>query len=255
MDMIFVEGGTFEMGYPLYEKTDRPVHTVTVDSFYIGKYPVTQAQYKKITGKNPSRFKDDENPVEQISWYDAIEFCNKLSRKENLTEYYKIDKTVVDSSNQNEHDDLKYLVTKNHGSDGYRLPTEAEWEFASKGGNYSGGYLFSGSDDLDEVGWYNKNSDEKPKNVGLKMKNELGIYDMSGNVFEWCWDWFEFYTDRAEVNPTGPEFGTNRMTKGGSANMFKNGCRSSSRTWGTPGNSDNPYMFLFAGFRVARNGK
>jgi formylglycine-generating enzyme required for sulfatase activity len=210
--MVFVEGGTFTMGcVPERDgscvSNELPAHSVTLSSFSIGKYEVTQAQWVAVMNSNPSNNKtDDQRPVEYITWYEAVAFCNALSAKVGLTPAYTIDGTTVT---------LKSSYT------GYRLPTEAEWEYAARGceGDGSGGtatcenLIYSGSSDPGEVGWHNGiTSTSRP--VGQKKPNRLGIYDMSGNVWEWVYDWFGAYTSAAATNPTGPSSGTNGIKRG-----------------------------------------
>jgi len=206
-DFIFVQGGS-------------------TNDFYIGKTEVTQAQWKTVMGSNPSNFKGDNLPVETVNWYDAVEYCNKLSEMEGLIKCYS------GSGNS---------ISCNFKASGYRLPTEAEWEYAAKGGNQSRGYEYSGNNNVDEVAWYDKNSYDKGKThpdygthqVATKKSNELGIYDMSGNVWELCWDWY------AE--------GKYRVLRGGSWRNGDSDCGVAYRHDGSPGKRS-----LNSGFRVVR---
>jgi formylglycine-generating enzyme len=201
-DFIFVEGGKITNTNTNYYGTNK-----TISDFYISKYEVTQKEWFDIMGNNPSAFKGDDLPVETVSWYDVIAYCNNRSIAEGLKPYYKIDMRKKDPNNKSQYDPIKWTVTINKGADGYRLPTEAEWEYAAGGGRMSKNYTYSGSNDADQVAWYWKNAGEQylsgdwnwpaienNKNttqpVGDKKPNELGLYDMSGNVREWCWDWF-----------------------------------------------------------------
>ncbi len=235
-EMVFVKGGTFQMGSIDGEENEQPIHSVKVDDFYIGKYLVTQSEWKELMGNNPSYSKGDNLPIEYIDWYDAIEFCNKLSEKEGLKPFYNIDKTVKDPNNGYEGDDKKWSITVNEDSNGYRLPTEAEWEYAARGGNMSKGYKYSGSDNIEEVAWYSGNSDNMSHPVGEKAPNELGIYDMTGNVWERCWDWYykDYYSNSSEKNPQGPLFGLFRSLRGGSWDYSDINCRISKREYDSP---------------------
>jgi formylglycine-generating enzyme required for sulfatase activity len=189
------------MGGTMYD-LEKPIHTVTVSSFSISKYEVTQKEWQEIMGTNPSFFKGDNLPVERVSWYDAIEYCNKRSLKEGLTPAYH-------GSGDN--------ITCDWNANGYRLPTEAEWEFAAKGGGKD--YLitqYSGSNSVDAVAWYDANSERRTHPVGTKAANSLGIHDMSGNVWEWCWDWDGRYSSSFQIDPRGPATGVSRIVRGGS---------------------------------------
>lgn len=197
---VRVDGGRFMMGGNSYSD-EKPIHQVTLSTFYMGKYQVTQRQWREVMDTNPSRFKWDDLPVEGVCWYDAISYCNALSKKEGYEGCYRIN---GESAN--------YLPS----ATGYRLPTEAEWEYAARGGNRKDSYLYSGSNILEEVAWYDKNSGNKTHSVGQKKQNSLGLYDMSGNVWEWCWDWKDAYPSSALVNPLGSTAGSFRVIRGGS---------------------------------------
>ena len=213
---VFVDGGTFQMG-----DESSKVHSVTLYSFYISKYELTQEKWTEVMGYNPSICKGSKNPVDNISFYEAIEFCNKKSQIDGLEEVYSIDKENKDPSNQHNSDNLKWSITCNWNANGYRLPTEAEWEFAAKGGNKTKDYKFSGSNTINNVAWYIENSDKQTKPVGKKKPNELGLYDMSGNVWERCWDWYELFTDLPAINPRGADGGYSKVYKGGGAGYQK----------------------------------
>ncbi len=218
IELVYVQGGMFMMGSEDSEALDRekPAHQVKLSDFYIGKYPVTQKQWQAVTGENPSEFQGKQRPVEKVSWHDTQEFLEKLNQ----------------------------LAEKN-----FRLPTEAEWEYAARGGIYSQGYTYAGSDRLKQVGWYDDNSDDQTHEVGQLLANELGIHDMSGNVWEWCQDWFDSnYYEKCHQhgvaeNPQGPDSSSNRVLRGGS--YFDNpvGCRSVSRFARDPVDRDDNFGF------------
>lgn len=194
-EMVFVRGGTFQMGD---KDIAAPVHAVTLSDFEIGKYPVTQKLWSDIMGSNPSNFKGDDLPVEKVSWEDCQEFLKKLNQKTGKK---------------------------------YRLPTEAEWEFAARGGSFSKNFKYAGSNNLNEVGWYSSNSNSKTHPVGQKNSNELGLHDMSGNLCEWCADLYGDYQASGEtvLNPSGPTAGWDRVLRGGSWSYGKWYCRVAAR--------------------------
>lgn len=230
-NFVLVKGGTFRNTHSNYYGKG-----VTVSDYYIGKYEVTQREWVEVMGGNPSKFKGDNLPVETVNWYDSVEYCNKRSIKEGLQPYYNIDKNKKDPSNMpdpkfGDLDNIKWTVSINPGANGYRLPTEAEWEYAADGGQLSKSYTYSGSDLEDEAAWYWRNSGDKEltgfwqwlaieqnhdqtKQVGSKKPNELGLYDMSGNAREWCWDWYGDLGKNVS-DPKGSESGFNRVWKGG----------------------------------------
>ena len=206
IDMVRVEAGTFTMGATAEMKVpdddEKPTHQVTLtNDYYIGKYEVTQALWQAVTGNNPSNYKGDNLPVENVSWNDCQEFISKLNRITGKT---------------------------------FRLPTEAEWEYAARGGKKSRGYQYSGSNNLADVAWYEDNSGSKTHTIGSKQANELGIYDMTGNVWEWCQDWYGKYSSSSQTNPTGATSGSYRVIRGGSWFNAARYCRSSFRFNGTP---------------------
>jgi formylglycine-generating enzyme required for sulfatase activity len=196
MEFIKVKAGSFLRGLK------DNLHKVTLtNDYYIGKYPVTQAQWEKIMDNNPSSFKGADLPVQNVSWNDCQDFIQKL----------------------------KDITGKN-----YQLPSEAEWEFAARGGIFSKGYVYAGSDELDSVAWFNNNSNEEAHPVGQKKANELGIYDMCGNVWEWCQDWHEEYIPSDQINPSGPSDGAYRVFRGGCWYCVADYCLVAYRSGGIP---------------------
>ncbi|MFR9554176.1 MAG: SUMF1/EgtB/PvdO family nonheme iron enzyme [Rikenellaceae bacterium] len=256
--MVFVEGGEFMMGLDNTTSgssggtfgDESPRHKVYISSFYMGNYEVTQREWVAVMGAYPFAFKGDNLPADKVSWYDAIEYCNARSEVEGLTSYYTIDKSTSDPTNLDNADTYRWTVTPNPQNDGYRLPTEAEWEYAAQGGNISKGYLYSGSDNIDDVAWYVNNANDVSHTVGSKLPNELGLYDMSGNMFEWCWDWYGDYEDTEQSNPTGAEQGTFRCTRGGSWYFVESFCTITNR------DRENIYdKYDNLSFRVVRSAK
>ena len=210
--MIAVEGGTFQMGATSEqgteaESSEKPVHSVTLSDYYIGETEVTQELWEAVMGSNPSDFSGyPQRPVEQVSWNDCQAFILKLNE----------------------------LTGKN-----FRLPTEAEWEYAARGGNKSQGYKYSGSNTIGNVAWYTDNSSLTTHDVKTKQANELGIYDISGNVWEWCQDWYGIYSSGSQTNPAGPTSGYGRVYRGGSWQFNAKNCRVSSRYGSAPGSRSN----------------
>jgi formylglycine-generating enzyme required for sulfatase activity len=190
--------------------------TVKLNAFYMAEFTVTQELYFAIMDKNPSRFKGEKNPVEQVSWYDALAFCERLNLLLEIDKpFYAIDREKIDEQNKNTYDKLKWTVTWNAGGRGFRLPTEAEWEYAARGAGVDN-TEYAGSNVLEHVAWFDKNNAYETKPVGLKFPNALGLNDMSGNVWEWCWDWLGAYDDKNTNNPIGTQSGLDRINRGGS---------------------------------------
>ena len=208
--MVKVEGGTFQMGSDEGESDELPIHSVTLDDYYIGETEVTQALWYAVMGQKPTSDGSswssscglgDDYPAYYISWNDCLEFITKLNELTGMQ---------------------------------FRLPTEAEWEFAARGGNSSQGYKYAGSNTIDDVAWYISNSSYKSNPVGAKSPNELGLYDMSGNVWEWCEDWYGSYSSSSQTDPVGPSSGSYRVLRGGSWGNSAGDCRVSLRSNDSP---------------------
>ena len=233
-NMVKVDGGRFQMGATSEQGSDanskeKPVHEVTLSDYYMGKYEVRQSEWEVVMGSNPSRFKGEDLPVEGVSWSDCHEFIGRLNALTGLN---------------------------------FKLPTEAQWEYAARGGRLSKGYKYSGSNNLGEVGWYWENSGDRvltgkwdsnevgrnhcrTHRVGEKQPNELGLYDMSGNVYEWCEDWYGNYSSVSQRDPLGAASGFFRVLRGGSWLDVAKNCRVSIRFGRTPGDRD-----YYLGFRL-----
>jgi len=238
--MIAVEGGTFTMGATSEQgddahKDEKPAHRVTLHNYMIGETEVTQALWKAVMRSNPSEYSGDNLPVERVSWVECQTFIRKLNKITGMN---------------------------------FRLPTEAEWEYAARGGSKSKGYKYAGSNRLSDVGWYWQNSGDRYlpgtdddydgnvvernlcryHDVAQKSPNELGLYDMSGNVWEWCQDWYGDYSSSSQTNPTGPSVGTCRVFRGGSWGNAISGCRVSVRFFYTPNDYSNSLGLTFSSF-------
>ena len=243
--MIKVQGGNFYMGSDDLDGTadvdEQKKHEVTINSFEISKFEVTvwewkqYAKAKKIKMPNAPKWGwNDKLPMNNITWEEAISYCNWLSKQEGLTPVYSMNGP---------------FYACNFAANGYRLPTEAEWEYAAKGGKLSKGFKYSGSNTLDEIAWHKGNSNGVPHVVGSKLQNELGLYDMSGNVWEWCWDWYnkDYYKIENGKNPKGPENGEKKCVRGGSWDSQPNYIRPSNRISTAPEKTHE-----FYGFRLVK---
>ncbi|WP_302309056.1 formylglycine-generating enzyme family protein, partial [Odoribacter laneus] len=216
-NMVKVDGGRFQMGGTPEQGSDaddweKPVHEVTLSDYYMGKYEVRQSEWEAVMGNNPSYFKGADLPVEQVSWEDCHKFIRRLNALTGLS---------------------------------FKLPTEAQWEYAARGGRLSKGYKYSGSNNLGEVGWYWSNSGNCTHRVGEKQPNELGLYDMSGNVYEWCEDWSGGYSVTPQRDPLGATSGSHRVRRGGGWGTVARYCRVSYRGRDMPGSRD-----YYLGFRL-----
>ena len=221
--MVAVEGGTFTMGATIEQGTDaynneKPAHVVTLSNYSIGETEVTQALWLAVMGENPSYYTGDfssdlNRPVEQVSWNACQQFISKLNQ----------------------------MTGKN-----FRLPTEAEWEYAARGGSQCQGYKYAGANSISAVAWYASNANTQTHPVANKEPNELGLYDMSGNVWEWCQDWYGSYSSEAQTDPSGPASGSSRVIRGGCLLDNANECRVSSRS-----NSSPTITYVGLGLRLA----
>ena len=219
LTMIGVEPGSFMMGSENGNDNEKPVHRVTLTQpYYLGETEVTQARWRAVKGNNPSDYQGDDRPVKNVSWDEAMAFCQKLNDQGKAPKGWK-----------------------------FTLPTEAQWEFAARGGNKSRGYTYSGSNDVDDVAWHINNSGRETHAVRQKQANELGLYDMSGNVYEWCLDWYGDYSSGAVTDPQGPQRGFGCVLRGGSWDRYVQDCRSADRGYDGPGNRYN----YNRGFRLA----
>jgi len=232
-EMVRIAPGEFRMGSPSGEEgrnDDERRHTVRISRGYaLGTTEVTQALYEAVMGDNPSRFKGDRNPVEQVSWHDAVTLCNRLSEQEGLEPAYRISGTTV---------------TWDRSANGYRLPTEAEWEYAARGGE---GHVYAGSADIGDVAWYGLNSGRRPHEVGKKRANGWGLYDMTGNVWEWVWDKYGDYPSGSVTDPVGSSAGYRRIYRGGSWSIQPKFARVAHRA-----KDDAVFQDSDLGFRLAR---
>jgi formylglycine-generating enzyme required for sulfatase activity len=241
ISVVLISSGNFQMGntgnYSGFS-SEKPIHTVILTkSFYMSKYEITQSQWKAVAGTDPSYFKGDNLPVENVCWYEAIDFCNKLSEKENLEKCY-----IINMNGATYLCDNRVTVTCDWSKKGWRLPTEAEWEYACKAGSTSD--FFNGQlskpnctpldNNLNTVGWYCYNSSNKTHPVGAKEANDFGLFDIYGNVWEWCWDWYSTYSSDLVNDPTGPSIGTYGIMRGGSWTDYACYCRSSYRSTVVP---------------------
>ncbi len=246
--MIEIPGGKFMMGSEDFEESESPVHSVKIDSFLLCAHPLTQLEWSSLTGKNPSQNPGERFPVENVSWYAAIAYCNKLSISSGLEAVY----SISGSANPEDWGKIPRVqdsswdsVEMKKDADGYRLPTEAEWEYAAMGGENGKG--ISETMPLYECAWYAENSGGATHEVMKKSPGPFGLYDMLGNVWEWCWDWFSEYPVASQENPLGPKFGSGHVRRGGGWNNAASYCREKSR-----GHSEyGKYPFL--GLRLARS--
>lgn len=235
-EMVRIAGGTFLMGDE--DEVDASPHEVTVSAFFMDRNLVTQAQFEKVTGENPSRWKAPENPVEQVRWSDAVRYCNKRSELEGLKPCYDLNTWKCDFT-----------------ANGYRLPTEAEWEYACRAGTKTSYFFGENPTKISDYAWYDKNSGGHPRPVGQKKPNAWGLYDMAGNLWEWCNDFYQvdYYGQSPKQDPRGPESGKTKVVRGGAWRFTADNCRSGYRYNESPGYADVCFGYDIYGFRCVKN--
>ncbi len=233
---VLIAGGRFTMGDK--DEPDATPHEVMVNAFYMDKYLVTQEQYEKLMKDNPSRWKNPKHPVEGVRWSDAVKFCNERSRAEGLTPCYDLTTWQC-----------------NFEANGYRLPTEAEWEYACRSGTTTAYFCGNSTAALADYAWFDKNSGGHPQPVGQKKPNPWGLYDICGNVWEWCNDFYkvDYYAEAPKENPRGPEKGDSKVVRGGAWKFSDQNCRSGYRNNENPGYVDVCFGYDIYGFRCVRN--
>lgn len=234
-EMVRLDGGRFLMGDK--GEIDATPHEVSVSAFFIDKNLVSQQQFEAAMGSNPSRWKNPRNPVEQVRWSDAVRFCNQRSAAEGRKPCYHLENWTCDFS-----------------TDGYRLPTEAEWEFACRGGAATEYFFGDAPTKIGEYAWYDRNSGGHPHAVGQKKPNAFGLYDMAGNVWQWCNDFYQvdYYKASPAVDPRGPTSGPTRVVRGGAWRFSADNCRSGYRYYESPGYADVCFGYDIYGFRCVK---
>ncbi len=235
-EMVRISGGRFMMGDK--DEVDAPPHEVVVSPFYMDKHLVTQEQYQRIMGDNPARWKGPKNPIEQVRWSDAVKLCNTRSRLEGFEPCYDLNTWQC-----------------NFETNGYRLPTEAEWEYACRAATQTAYFFGNDASKLGDYAWFDKNSGGHPQPVAQKQPNPWGLYDMVGNVWQWCNDFYQvdYYQQSPKENPRGPKEGENKVVRGGAWKFSGDNCRSGYRYNEAPGYVDVCFGYDIYGFRCVRN--
>ncbi len=235
-EMVKLPGGRFSMGDE--NEIDAPPHEVVISPFFMGKNLVTQEEYERVMGDNPSRWKAGKNPVEQVRWSDAVKYCNKRSELEGLEPCYDLQSWQC-----------------NFAANGYRLPTEAEWEYACRAGTKTAYYFGDSASKLPAHAWFEDNANGKPQPVGGKSPNPWGLHDMHGNVWQWCNDFYQvdYYQQAPEKDPRGPEAGETKVVRGGAWKFSADSCRSGYRYNENPGYADVCFGYDIYGVRCVRN--